>query len=81
VLAEPQPNVWLVEFGESAVKHEIRVWISDPEGGVTNLRSDILNRLWWLFKEHAITIPFPQRDVRIRHWPDPPIAPEDIAPR
>jgi len=80
VLDEPRPNVWLVEFGESAVKHEIRVWISDPEGGVSNLRSDVLNRLWWLFKEHGIVIPFPQRDVRIRQWSGTPVQGGDTEP-
>ena len=34
VLESPKPNVWLRSFGESAVQHEIRVWIRDPEAGV-----------------------------------------------
>ena len=55
----PKPNVWLTEFGENGVEHEILVWISDPEGGVGNVRSDVLNRLWVLFKDHGIVIPYP----------------------
>jgi small-conductance mechanosensitive channel len=70
VLNEPKPNVWLLAFGDNAVEHEILAWISDPEGGVGNVRSDVLNRLWWLFKEHGIGIPYPQRDVYIRSLPD-----------
>jgi small-conductance mechanosensitive channel len=66
VLDDPRPNVWLTAFGDSAVEHEILAWISDPESGVGGVRSDVLNRLWWLFKEHGITIPFPQRDLHIR---------------
>jgi small-conductance mechanosensitive channel len=65
VLNSPKPNVWLNAFGESGVEHEILAWISDPEGGVGNVRSDVLNRLWWLFKEHGIEIPLPQREVHI----------------
>jgi small-conductance mechanosensitive channel len=69
VLNSPKPNVWLTAFGDSAIEHEILVWISDPEGGVGNVRSDVLNRLWWLFKEHGIGLPFPQRDVHLHAAP------------
>ncbi|MHA6717935.1 mechanosensitive ion channel family protein [Sphingomonas sp. RS6] len=71
VLDSPPPNVWLAAFGDSSVDHEILAWISDPESGVGNVRSDVLNRLWWLFKEHGIEIPLPQRDVHVRDWPSP----------
>ncbi|MDQ2877703.1 MAG: mechanosensitive ion channel [Pseudomonadota bacterium] len=66
VLKSPKPNVWLEAFGDNAVEHEILVWINDPESGVGNVRSDVLNRLWWLFKEHSIEIPFPQRVVHLQ---------------
>ncbi len=69
VLEHPAPNVWLKAFGDSSVDHEILVWISDPESGVGNVRSDVLNRLWWLFKEHGIEIPFPQRVVHMQTLP------------
>ncbi|MEO5938701.1 MAG: mechanosensitive ion channel domain-containing protein [Sphingomonas sp.] len=65
VLDDPQSNVWLTEFGDNGVKHEILVWINDPQSGVGNVRSDVLNRLWVLFKDHGIVIPYPKRDVRI----------------
>ena len=65
VLDSPKPNVWLTSYGDYAVEHEILAWISDPEGGVGNVRSDVLNRLWWLFKDAGIVIPVPQRDVRL----------------
>ncbi|UZK68356.1 mechanosensitive ion channel [Sphingomonas sp. S1-29] len=69
VLKSPKPNVWLAAFGDNAVEHEILAWVSDPESGIGNVRSDVLNRLWWLFKEHGIEIPFPQRDIHVRNWP------------
>jgi small-conductance mechanosensitive channel len=69
VLDDPQSNVWLTEFGENGVKHDILVWINDPQSGVGNVRSDVLNRLWVLFKDHGIVIPFPRRDVRIVETP------------
>ena len=72
VLKSPKPTVWLRAFGESSVDHEILVWIADPEAGVGNVQSDILNRLWILFQENGIELPFPQRDIRIKEWPSPP---------
>jgi small-conductance mechanosensitive channel len=70
VLDNPRTNVWLTAFGEKGVEHEILAWISDPESGVGNVRSDVLNRLWALFKEHGIEVPYPVRDIRVREWPE-----------
>jgi small-conductance mechanosensitive channel len=70
VLQSPAPAVWLKGFGDSSVDHEILVWISDPEAGVGNVQSDVLNALWRLFQEHGIEIPFPQRDLHIKSLPD-----------
>lgn len=69
VLKSPKPNVWLTAYGNDGVEHEILAWISDPEGGVGNVKSDVLNRLWWMFKDAGIAIPFAQRDVYIKEWP------------
>jgi small-conductance mechanosensitive channel len=76
VLDDPKPNVWLTAFGEYAVQHEILVWINDPQGGVGNVRSDVLNRVWHLFQEHGVKLPYPQREVYVRSWPDDPPAPQ-----
>jgi small-conductance mechanosensitive channel len=75
VLKTPPPRIWLRAFGESSVDHEILVWIGDPKAGVGGVQSEILNRVWVLFKENNIAIPFPQRDIRIKEWPGPPGAP------
>ncbi|ETI62960.1 small-conductance mechanosensitive channel [Sphingobium sp. C100] len=65
VLKDPKPNVWLTGFGDNSVDHEILAWITDPEAGVGNVRSDVLGRLWHLFRDHGVTIPFPQRVVHM----------------
>ncbi len=66
VLDTPPPTVWMNEYGDSSVNFTIHCWITDPEMGVGNVRSDVLNRLWDLFQEHEIEIPFPQRDLNLR---------------
>lgn len=71
VLDSPKPNVWLTAFGTDGAEHEILAWISDPESGVGNVRSDVLNRLWLMFREAGIGMPFAQRDIYVRSWPGP----------
>ena len=66
VLKRPKPRVNLMEFGDNSVNFEVRFWISDPEAGIANIRSDVYMRLWQLFKQHGVEIPFPQRDLHLR---------------
>ncbi|MEQ1499554.1 MAG: mechanosensitive ion channel domain-containing protein [Novosphingobium sp.] len=70
---DPEPSVWLTAFGDSAIQFEIQLWIDDPEAGVGNIRSDVLKRIWGLFGEHGVHLPYPQRDVHIREWPGAPV--------
>jgi len=76
VLANPEPAVRLMEFADSGIALELRVWLSDPEEGIGNVRSDINLAIWHGFKEAGITIPFPQRDVHLRQV----TAPEAVNP-
>ncbi|EDL48856.1 mechanosensitive ion channel family protein [Erythrobacter sp. SD-21] len=66
VLKAPPPTVWMSEYGDNSVNFVIHCWIRDPEDGVGNVRSAVLKKLWWLFKDNGIEIPFPQRDIHIR---------------
>lgn len=77
VLAQPLPTVWLKEFGDNSVNFEIQAWISDPEGGVGNVRSKILKSVWRAFHEHGVEIPFPQRDLHVKEWPATDPAPQE----
>ncbi len=66
VLADPAPKCLLLGFGDSAVDLQLRFWIADAHNGVRNVTSEILLRVWDLFKEHGIVIPYPQRDLHVR---------------
>ena len=66
VLSNPEPAVRLMEFADSGIALELRVWLSDPEEGIGNVRSDINLAIWHGFKAAGITIPYPQRDVHLR---------------
>jgi small-conductance mechanosensitive channel len=65
VLSEPATATRLMDFGDNGMNMEARVWINDPEGGVNGVRSDINLAIWKGFQEAGITIPYPQRDVRL----------------
>jgi small-conductance mechanosensitive channel len=63
ILREPPAVSRLMAFGESGLELELRFWISDPQEGVNNVRSDVNRTIWRLFKEHGFTIPVTQREV------------------
>ena len=65
ILVDPKPVSRLMRFGEYAMELELRFWIIDPQEGVNNVRSDVNRRIWKLFREHGITIPVPQQQVRL----------------
>ena len=67
VLSAPPPTVWLDAYGDSSVNFVIHCWITDPEEGVGNVKSEVLKKLWELFQQAGIEIPFPQRDINFRN--------------
>jgi small-conductance mechanosensitive channel len=69
VLTEPAPVSRLMHFSDSGIELELRFWISDPQEGVNNVRSEVNRAIWRLFKEHKITIPMAQREIVIHRAP------------
>ncbi|HUI05447.1 MAG TPA: mechanosensitive ion channel domain-containing protein [Verrucomicrobiae bacterium] len=66
VLIDPAPTVRFVEFGDSSLNFELRVWSIDMVTRPGALRSELNFTISDKFKEHGIEIPFPQRDVHVR---------------
>jgi small-conductance mechanosensitive channel len=65
VLGDRAPVCHIVGFGDSSVDYILRFWISDPSAGLTNIRGNVYLALWDAFKANDISIPFPQREVRV----------------
>ena len=65
VVVDKKPVCHVVEFGDSSIKYILRFWIIDPEGGITNVKGDIYLKLWDLFKENNVKIPYPHRQLLI----------------
>ncbi len=65
VLAYPEPAVFFLDFGDSALQFRLDVYLSDIGNGFrvrSELRFEILRR----FRDAGVEIPFPQRDLNIR---------------
>ena len=61
----PEPTVYLMNFGESGIDLKLVFFILDAEEGTYRLRSDINKEIWKQFNEKNIEIPFPQRVIHI----------------
>lgn len=61
------PQVWLVEFGDSAVQFILAVWLTE-EAARRNVavRASYMWELDTAFRRHGIDLPFPQRDLHVR---------------
>ena len=67
-----EPDVWLVEYGDSSLNFLMLVWVNRQGARrPTRTRSAYLWALETKLTEHGIEIPFPQRDLHLRSgWPD-----------
>ena len=65
VLTTPAPSVFLLAFGDSALRFSVYVYVSETAHRLP-VTHDLHLRLLNALKEHHIEIPFPQRDIHIR---------------
>ncbi len=65
VLKVPEPEVHLINFGDSAWDMQLRVWVRSPKL-MRKVRSDINCEIVRKFRENQIEIPYPQRDLHLR---------------
>lgn len=69
VVKQPAARVRMRGLGNSSLDFELLVWIDVPElrGRV---RHDLLMRIYKVFNQKGIEIPFPQRDIHVRSVPE-----------
>ncbi len=68
------PVVLFRAFGDSALNFELRFMLANVEDRLQVI-SDVNFAIDKAFRAHGISIPFPQRDLHIKSWPEPPPAP------
>ena len=65
VLDTREVKCHITGFGDSSIGYVLRFWIHDPREGLQGVRGPVFLALWDAFKANGITIPFPQREVRV----------------
>ena len=64
ILKEPKSRVLFEDFGDSALKFKLHFYITDSFN-VVFVKSDLRYKIYEVFKQNNIQIPFPQRDIHI----------------
>jgi small-conductance mechanosensitive channel/CRP-like cAMP-binding protein len=68
IAKNPPPQVWVVDYGDFAVKYRIRFWMTDYSRQET-VRDEIMTSLWYALRRNGIEIPFPIRTLHMRRVP------------
>jgi small-conductance mechanosensitive channel len=69
VAEEPAPQVLFLNFGESSLEFELRVWVLDADHRLV-LSSSLHQEIDRSFRDAKIEIAFPQRDLHLRSVDD-----------
>ncbi|MFZ1815289.1 MAG: mechanosensitive ion channel domain-containing protein [Rhizobiaceae bacterium] len=66
VLSSPEKvDCELRGFGENGVNFGVEFWVKGVDDGKNKFSSDVLFLVWDALKSNGITIPFPQREIRV----------------
>lgn len=65
IMNSPEPQVHLMEFGESSWKMQLRVWIKDVKDHPI-IKNELNQAIVHTFRNYGVEIPFPQRDLHLR---------------
>ncbi|MBS7807370.1 mechanosensitive ion channel domain-containing protein [Variovorax sp. PCZ-1] len=69
VLKEPAPVAHLANFALDGLEFSLCFWISDPENGQLNVKSEVHIAIIAALRQANIDIPYPQRVVRMLQTP------------
>lgn len=61
----PAPEVYITEFGQSAIELVMHFWISNVSDGRMGPKSEVMTEILKKFKENNIQIPFPKQDINL----------------
>ena len=65
IARDPMPQIWVVEYGDFAVKYRIRFWMVDYSRQET-VRDEIMTSLWYALRRNGIEIPYPIRTLQMQ---------------
>ena len=64
IAAKPQPKVVVINFGESSVDLQLRVWIGNARKRMDTI-SYITDKVKEVFDKEGVEIPYPKRDIYV----------------
>lgn len=79
IMADPEPRVLLVNFGESSIDFVVRAWTAEVLY-FQRVASQYNLEVWRRFQELGLVIPYPQRDLYVKEWPAAPVSSQFEAP-
>jgi small-conductance mechanosensitive channel len=66
VLQEPEePDVELRKFGDNGIDFAVEFWVAGIDDGKNKFTSEVRFLIWEALKKANISMPFPQREIRI----------------
>jgi small-conductance mechanosensitive channel len=77
---DPEPQIWITGFDDFSINYRLRFYIKQYLG-FQKLEGEVMRNVWYLFKTHGITIPFPIRTLQIERRDKPVLAahgPEEV---
>jgi small-conductance mechanosensitive channel len=69
VLKDPPPEAFFKAFGDSSLDFVIWVFLQSPKGRIA-VTHELNTAILEAFQREGIEIPFPQRDLYIKNWPE-----------
>jgi potassium efflux system protein len=70
VVPEPPPQIYFAVYGDSSLDFTIWVHLRTPSDRIPATH-ELNSAIFESFRQHGIEIPFPQRDLHIKEWPEP----------
>ncbi|AOZ07441.1 mechanosensitive ion channel family protein [Cupriavidus malaysiensis] len=80
LLETPAPSAFLVQFADSGIEYEVAGYIADPQNGKLGVQSAMNRAIWRTLREHGISIPYPQRELRVLGAQAPGLATDPAVP-
>jgi potassium efflux system protein len=70
VVPEPPPQIYFAVYGDSSLDFTIWVHLRTPSDRIPATH-ELNSAIFEALRQHGIKIPFPQRDLHIKEWPEP----------
>lgn len=69
VVSDPPPTIYFEAYGDSSLNFNIWVYLKSPVDRIPATH-ELNSAIFEAFQEHGIEIPFPQRDLYVKSWPE-----------